>query len=80
MLGKIDFSYTGEHKEDERREKIIEILSQGVYAYLKKKGLLKDKPGRSKKIKLLLDKTKEMSHNEGTCTSFDGETGDIDSA
>lgn len=64
MREKIEFSYQEVSGENERRSKITEILSQGVYAYLKKKGLLKDSPGRSQKIKLLLEKAKQISHHE----------------
>lgn len=47
--------------EEERLKKITEILSDGVYVYLKKKGLLKEGSGQRERIKILMDKTKEIA-------------------
>ena len=61
---KIEFSYKEAPNEDERLEKIIDLLSEGVYAYLKKQGLLKKDPIQSERIKELLEKTKPINSDD----------------
>lgn len=46
--------------ETERRNKIAEILAEGVYSYLKKNGFLKGDFGREGRIVQLLEKTKKV--------------------
>ena len=65
MPKKIEISYVEAPNEKERIEKITEILSEGVYAYLKKQGLLRKDASQSEKTKLLLEKTRLITeHNE----------------
>jgi len=67
MSKKIEVSYVEAPNEKERIEKITEILSEGVYAYLKKQGLLRKDTSQSEKTKLLLEKTRLITeHNEGS--------------
>ncbi len=60
MFKKIEISYTQATEEKERLKRITEILSEGVYAYLKKNGLLKEDSERTESIKRLLEKTTEV--------------------
>jgi len=57
---KIEISYSEVENEQERQKKIIDILSEGVYAYLKKSGLLKEDSKQTEKIKKVLEKTQEI--------------------
>jgi len=67
MPKKIEVSYVEAPNEKERIEKITEILSEGVYTYLKKQGLLRKDTSQSEKTKLLLEKTRLITeHNEGS--------------
>ena len=59
-MNKIEISYLQVNKEKDRLNKISEILSEGVYIYLKKKGLLKENPEQKMKIKKLLDGLKNV--------------------
>jgi len=61
MTNKTEFSYLNEEFDHERKQKIISILSDGVYKYLKETGRLKENPGRSEKIKLLIEKAREIT-------------------
>ena len=53
-----------EHKsvEDEKKrlEDIADILSEGVYSYLKREGLLSDSKKRIGRIKTLMEHTKKI--------------------
>jgi len=68
MDKKITVTFTESKNETERIQKITEILSEGVYACLKKQGLLRENPGRSAKIKLILEKTKPIITHEDEIT------------
>ena len=62
MSKRIEISLVEVPNEEEWRKKITEILSEGIYAYLKNQGLLRENSTRSEKIKLLLEKTKKISN------------------
>ena len=57
MFKNVETSYRKVAEEKQRLKRISEILSEGVYSYLKKKGLLRDDSGRTEKIKTLMEKT-----------------------
>ncbi len=60
MIKKIEFSYLKDDFEPERKQRIVSILSDGVYNYLKKTGRLKEDPAQTEKIKTLIDKAREI--------------------
>lgn len=62
MINKIEVSYTEATEEKERLKSITEIISEGVYIYLKKSGLLKENSERTEKIKCILEKAKEVGN------------------
>jgi len=64
MPRKIEISYVESPNEKERIEKITEIISEAVYTYLKKQGLLREDPNKSEKLKSLLKEIKEISNND----------------
>ena len=55
MKKKIEITFVETMKEEERLKRIIEILSDGFYEYLKANGHLKKNPERGKKIEKLLE-------------------------
>ncbi|GAG67726.1 unnamed protein product [marine sediment metagenome] len=59
-MNKIEITYLQVNKEKDRLNKISEILSEGVYKYLKEKGLLKENLEQKVKIKKLLDGLKNV--------------------
>lgn|GEM_PF-1678246 len=62
MFKKVEVSYTERTDDKERLKRITEILAEGVYAYLKKNGLLREDIERTEKIKRLLEKAKEIGN------------------
>ena len=60
MFNKVDTTYTTIADEKERLKRISEILSEGIYAYIRKKGLLREDLKRTDKINRLLSKIKEV--------------------
>ena len=60
VINKIKVSYTEATEEKERLNRITEILSEGVYVYLKKSGFLREDLERRERIKGLLEKTKKV--------------------
>lgn len=60
MFKRVEFAYTEATEEKERLKRIAEILSEGVYAYLKKSGLLREDLDRTEMIKRLLEETKVL--------------------
>ena len=58
MKKKIEISYIPIKDKARWDEAFIDILSDGLYEYLKDKGLLKEDPERKKRVETLLDKTK----------------------
>lgn len=71
MTEKIEFSYLKEELEPERKQKIISVLSDGVYKYLKKTGRLKEDPGQSEKIKILIEKAREITRKNTEDSEID---------
>lgn len=61
MTKNIEFSYLKDEFDSERKQKIISILSDGVYNYLKKTGRLKEDPEQTEKIKTLIEKSREIT-------------------
>lgn len=62
MFKKVEVSYTERADDGERLKRITEILGEGVYAYLKTSGLLREDIERTEKIKRLLEKAKEVGN------------------
>jgi len=62
VFKKVEVSYTERADDGERLKRITEILAEGVYAYLKTSGLLREDIERTEKIKRLLEKAKEVGN------------------
>lgn len=62
MFKKIEVSYTERADDGERLKRITEILAEGVYAYLKTSGLLREDIERTERIKRRLEKAKEVGN------------------
>ena len=60
-----------------RLEDIADILSEGVYNYLKRKGLLSDSGERIGRIKTLMEHTKKISAQTAT-ESFENDEKTLD--
>ena len=58
MRKKIEISYIPIENKAKWDEAFIDILSDGLYSYLKDQGLLKERPERKKRVEALLEKTK----------------------
>ncbi|GAB4117307.1 MAG: hypothetical protein Kow00103_13910 [Candidatus Caldatribacteriota bacterium] len=65
MFKKVEVSYTERADDGERLKRITEILAEGVYAYLKTSGLLREDIERTERIKRLLEKAKEVGNQAG---------------
>ncbi|MBM3246725.1 MAG: hypothetical protein FJZ13_05325 [Candidatus Omnitrophica bacterium] len=61
MAEKIDITYIPIEDEAKWTEAFIDILSDGLYEYLKDRGLLKEHPERKKKAEALLEETKALT-------------------
>ncbi len=61
MAEKIDITYIPIEDETKWTEAFIDILSDGLYEYLKDRGLLKECPERKKKVDALLEETKALT-------------------
>ena len=55
MKKKVEITFVEAMKEEERLKRIIEILSDGFYEYLKANGHLKKNHEREKKVEKLLE-------------------------
>lgn len=62
MSKKVEVSYTERTDNEKRLKRITEILAEGVYAYLKTIGLLREDIERTERIKRLLEKAKEVGN------------------
>jgi len=62
VFKKVEVSYTERADDGERLKRITEILAEGVYAYLKTSGLLREDIERTERIKRLLEKAKEVGN------------------
>ncbi|MCF7908563.1 MAG: hypothetical protein K9L86_06830 [Candidatus Omnitrophica bacterium] len=58
MKKKIEISYIPIKDKARWEDAFIDILSDGLYEYLKDQGLLKERPERKKRVESLLDRTK----------------------
>jgi hypothetical protein len=61
MMEKIEISYIPIEDEAKWNEAFIDILSDGLYAYLKDQGLLKECPERKRQAEALLEETKALT-------------------
>ena len=62
MFKKVEVSYTERTDNEERLKRITEILGEGVYAYLKTTGLLREDKERTERIKRVVEKAKEIGN------------------
>lgn len=62
MFKKIEVSYTERTDNEERLKRITEIVAEGVYAYLKTTGLLRENKERTERIKRVMEKAKEIGN------------------
>jgi len=58
MKRKTEISYIPIKNKARWEEAFIDILSDGLYEYLKDQGLLKEHPERKRQVEALLEKTK----------------------
>jgi len=63
---KVTVEYIETPDEVERMKKVAKILAGGVYAYLKKEGVLRIDPKRKEKIREAMDKAREIINRETT--------------
>jgi hypothetical protein len=61
MTKKIEISYIPIDDEAKWNEAFIDILSDGLYEYLKDQGLLKECPKRKRQVEALLEETKALT-------------------
>ena len=59
---KVEISYTDKTDDQERQKRITEILAEGVYAYLKTSGYLREDRERAERIKRVVKKAKEIGN------------------
>jgi hypothetical protein len=64
MALKVEVEYIKTPDEPERMKKVAKILADGVYAYLKKEGLLKIHPQRKEKVREAMDKAREIINKD----------------
>jgi len=60
MINKVEITYIEENKDKDKLKIISEILSEGVYEYLKEKDYLRKSSKQKIKIKRLIDKVKAL--------------------
>jgi len=58
LAREIEITYITGSESGENNERILEILSDGVYTYLRDNGLLKDELNQADEVKTILEKTK----------------------
>ena len=61
MRNKIEITYIPIKDKARWEEAFIDILSDGLYNYLKDHGLLKEHPERKKQVEALLEETKPLT-------------------
>jgi len=66
MALKVEVEYVESPDEAERIKKVAKILAGGVYAYLKKEGVLRIDPKRKEKVQKAMDKAREIMNREST--------------
>lgn len=64
MALKVEVEYIETPDDPERMKKVAKILADGVYAYLKKEGLLKIDPQRKEKVREAMDKAREIINKD----------------
>ncbi|MFH0926823.1 MAG: hypothetical protein V1872_14530 [bacterium] len=60
MFKDVEVTFTEVEGEKERMSRIAQILTEGVYSYLKKGGYLKEDISQKERIKNLLDNVREV--------------------
>lgn len=63
MTKKIEVTFVETMKEEERLRRVIEILSEGFYEYMKANGHLKKNPERDKRIEKLLEDSMQIGED-----------------
>jgi hypothetical protein len=63
MDKKVEISFVETMKEEERLKRIIEILSEGFYEYMKANGHLKKNPELEKKVEKVLEDTMRIGQD-----------------
>lgn len=66
MGQKVEITFIETMKEEERLRRIVEILSDGFYEYMKANGHLKKNPEREKRIEKLLEDSMRIGEDP-TC-------------
>ena len=66
MALKVEVEYVDSPDEAQRIKKVAKILAGGVYAYLKKEGVLRIDPKRKEKVREAMDKAREIINRETT--------------
>lgn len=66
MALKVEVEYIDCPDEAVRMNKAAKILASGVYAYLKKEGILRIDPKRKEKVREAMDKAREIINRETT--------------
>ena len=64
MALKVEVEYIDSPDEAERIRKVAKILAEGVYAYLKKEGLLRIDPQRKEKVREAMDKARDIINRD----------------
>ena len=64
MALKVEVEYIDSPDEAERIRKVAKILAEGVYAYLKKEGLLRIDSQRKEKVREAMDKAREIINKD----------------
>ncbi|MEI8349815.1 MAG: hypothetical protein WCI77_06655 [Candidatus Omnitrophota bacterium] len=64
MALKVEVEYVESPDEAERIRKVAKILAEGVYAYLKKEGLLRVDPKRHEKVRQAIDNAREIANRD----------------
>jgi len=64
MALKVEFEYVEVPDENKRIQKVAKILAEGIYAYLKKEGLLRTDPKRQEKVREAIDKARGIINQD----------------
>jgi len=61
---KVEFEYVESPDEVQRINKVANILGKGIYAHLKKEGLLRTDPLRKEKTREAINKAREIINRD----------------
>ncbi len=73
MALKVEIEYVKVSDESEPIRKIAKILAEGIYAYLKKEGLLRIDPKRKEKVREAMDNAREITNRDITPRKVDSD-------